>query len=50
LHYQKLAYPQLHGEFTPYVSALDLVANQGVAGAGVICSSTLPWREFLSQS
>ena len=50
MRYQKLAYPQLHGEFTPYVSALDLVANQGVAGAGVICSTTLPWREFLSQS
>ena len=50
MHYRKQPYPQLHGEFTPFVSSLDLVANLGKAGASVICSTTLPWREFLSQS
>jgi len=47
LDYQKRAYPQLHGPFTPYVSVLDLIANVGRAGRDVIASGTKPWREFL---
>lgn len=47
LDYQKRAYPQLHGPFTPYVSVLDLIANTGRAGRHVIASGTKPWREFL---
>jgi len=50
LDYEKLPYPQLHGEFTPYVSALDLIANQGSAGVRVICSTSLLWRDFLNKS
>ena len=46
LDYQKIPYPQLHGEFTPFVSALDLVANVGPAGREVIRSGTKYWREF----
>lgn len=45
--YQKLQYPQCHGEFTPYVTTLDLIANQGKAGVEYIRSETLSWREFL---
>ncbi|WP_457585462.1 WbqC family protein [Ensifer canadensis] len=44
--YECTPYPQLHGEFTPYVTALDLVANCGVDGAKVIHSGTVDWREF----
>lgn len=47
LDYKKLPYPQLHGEFTPYVSALDLVANLGRAGADYISSESVYWRDFL---
>jgi hypothetical protein len=48
IDYQKLPYPQLHGEFTPYLTALDLIANCGREGRKYFCSSTKPWREFLS--
>jgi hypothetical protein len=47
--YEKRGYPQLHGEFTPYVSALDLVANAGKAGRSVFVSRGVPWREFLAR-
>ena len=36
MDYAMKQYPQLHYEFTPYVSALDLVANCGKAGAEYI--------------
>lgn len=48
MDYRKASYPQLHGEFTPFVSALDLVANCGRAGIGTICSNTVYWKEFLN--
>jgi hypothetical protein len=47
LDYEKRPYPQLYGEFTPFVSALDLVANMGRDGRTKIVSGTKPWREFL---
>lgn len=46
--YECRQYPQLHGAFTPYVSALDLVANCGRDGVRYICSSTMPWREMMN--
>lgn len=46
MDYQRTPYPQLHGDFTPYVTALDLVANCGTAGADMIHSGTLDWKEF----
>jgi hypothetical protein len=49
IDYQKRPYPQLHGDFTPFVSTLDLVANAGRAGAEVFVSQTVPWREFLAR-
>lgn len=48
MSYACRSYPQLHGAFTPFVSALDLVANCGRDGREVITSSTVPWREFLA--
>lgn len=49
MNYQRLAYPQAHGAFTPYVSGLDLVANCGRDGARYIVSNTLSWRDFLHE-
>lgn len=46
--YELRGYPQLHGLFTPFVSALDLVANCGPAGRDVIASGTVGWRAFLA--
>jgi hypothetical protein len=48
MDYRKISYPQLHGAFTPFVSALDLVANCGRAGIGAICSSSVYWKEFIN--
>lgn len=47
MNYEKKAYPQLHGEFTPYVSILDLIANMGKSGIEVITSKTIHWKEFI---
>lgn len=48
MNYLCTPYPQTNGTFTPYISALDLVANLGRAGDEVIASQTKPWREFLN--
>lgn len=50
MQYQKNNYPQLHGDFTPYVSALDLLANCGKLGASYIQSTTCSWRQFQHES
>jgi WbqC-like protein family len=50
MQYQKKIYPQLHGEFTPYVSTLDLIANCGKQGASYIRSTTCSWRQFKHES
>ena len=47
MHYRKTPYPQLHGEFTPYVSILDLIANTGSESADYLHSGTIYWKEFL---
>lgn len=47
MNYQFSNYPQLHGPFTPYVTALDLVANCGSEGHKSMQSTTLPWKEFI---
>jgi WbqC-like protein family len=49
MSYRKLPYRQLHGEFTPFVSALDLVANEGRAGERYIQSTSVYWRDFLNE-
>jgi hypothetical protein len=47
MDYKKIPYPQMHGEFTPYVTILDLIANAGPAGKEFISSGTVYWREFV---
>jgi len=49
MNYQLSEYPQLYGAFTPYVTALDLVANCGSRGSEVIHSTTTPWGNSLSE-
>src|SRR5579859_2121403 len=49
IKYQKLAYPQLYGEFTPYVSILDLIANRGPAGRDVLVSQSIHWKILFDQ-
>jgi len=48
LDYEKREYPQLHGAFTPFVSALDLAANCGRTHAmrEVIASGSVYWKDF----
>ncbi|HEY0197180.1 MAG TPA: WbqC family protein [Rhodanobacter sp.] len=48
MNYRKMSYPQVHGNFTPYVSGLDLVANCGRDGTKYICSETISWKEIIS--
>ncbi len=47
MEYKKTPYGQLHGEFTPYVSILDLIANLGPIGKNYIKSGTTYWRDCL---
>lgn len=49
MKYRMIPYPQLYGEFTPYVTALDLIANCGKEGTKVICSETIYWKDFLNE-
>ena len=48
MDYQCHPYPQAHGPFTPYVSALDLIANAGREGRRFIGSGTRYWKDFLN--
>jgi len=45
MEYECVPYSQLHGDFIPYVSSLDLIANCGKEGARRICSQAIYWRE-----
>lgn len=47
MQYRCIPYPQLHGDFTPYVTALDLIANCGPDGARVIQSESVDWKVFI---
>jgi hypothetical protein len=50
MKYQKKPYPQLYGDFTPFVSCLDLIANCGQAGRLYIGSDTVSWQDFCTSS
>lgn len=49
MDYQKMEYPQLFGQFNPYVSILDLIANVGEEGVKYINSGTKYWKGFLNE-
>lgn len=46
MQYKLKKYRQMHGEFTPYVSILDLIANCGKNGRNVICSDAQYYKEI----
>lgn len=46
MDYSADEYPQLHGEFTPYVTVLDLLANTGDNARDWIVPSTVTWQEY----
>jgi hypothetical protein len=46
MDYDLSPYPQLHGPFVPYVTALDVLANTGSAAAAHLGGTTVPWREM----
>lgn len=48
MNYGLRPYPQSHGAFTPYVTALDLVAHCGKEGVSYITGNIIPWREFIT--
>ena len=50
IDYELDEYPQLHGDFTSYVSALDLIANCGREGVKHIRGKPENWRSFVAQS
>lgn len=49
MNYKKMEYPQKHGEFNPFVSVLDLIANIGKSGSTNIVSKTIDWRDFKNE-
>lgn len=49
MDYEMREYHQLHGDFTPFVSALDLVANQGTTGGEIIAPRTVSWKEHCNE-
>ncbi len=46
MDYALTPYSQLHGPFTPFVSALDLIANTGSDAPMYVRPRTVPWRDF----
>lgn len=49
MDYEFIPWPQLHGSFTPYVSALDVLANLGPDSASVLQSNTIHWSDALER-
>jgi hypothetical protein len=45
MDYKMTPYDQLHGDFTAYVSILDLVANVGKKGKDFVNSGAIDWKE-----
>ena len=49
MDYDLAPYPQPHGDFEPYVTALDLLANTGPAAPEHVNGRTVPWREMVAR-
>jgi hypothetical protein len=47
--YQKQSYQQLYGEFTPYVTILDAIANCGENTRKLLCSNSIYWKDFINE-
>ena len=46
MDYSISTYEQMFGDFTPYVTILDLIANEGQNGKKYINSKSIYWKEF----
>ena len=46
MQYEKKPYPQINGDFTPYVTILDLIAHCGKDGRDNICSRSKYWKSI----
>jgi hypothetical protein len=46
MDYRKVLYEQGHGEFTPFVSILDAIANCGERTRDLLGSEAIYWRQF----
>jgi hypothetical protein len=49
MDYDQTPYPQQHGAFEPYVTALDLLANTGPEAAAHVSAHRVPWREMVAR-
>lgn len=49
LDYDLSPYPQQHGAFEPYVTALDVLANTGAEAAAHVNARAVPWGEMLAR-
>ena len=49
MDYDLSPYPQLHGAFEPYVTALDVLANTGPTAAAHVNARAVPWREMVAR-
>jgi hypothetical protein len=49
MDYDLAPYPQLHGAFEPYVTALDVLANTGPQATAHVNARTVPWREMVAR-
>lgn len=47
IDYMNKPYRQLHGDFNPFVTALDLFMNCGAEGIHNLVSETLNWNDFI---
>jgi hypothetical protein len=51
-HFDHPTYHQLHGDFVPYLSVVDLLANEGAASGSIVrgCGRAVPAAEFDDES
>jgi hypothetical protein len=49
MDYDLSPYPQRHGAFEPYVTALDVLANAGPQASAHVNARAVPWREMLAR-
>jgi hypothetical protein len=49
MDYDLAPYPQQHGAFEPYVTALDLLANTGPDAVAHVNAARVPWREMVAR-
>src|SRR5262249_47293792 len=46
MDYKRTPYAQLHGEFTPYLTIFDAIANVGEAARALVASPSVHWRDM----